>query len=79
VKKATGFYPRVRVDAAGSKVVSQAGGVLVEAVRIAGLDRALSAGLAGGRKPLAVHDPAKIVCDLALALALGGTAWQTSR
>lgn len=72
--KATGFYPRVGVDAAGSKVVSQAGGgvLLAETVRVAGLDRAISAGLAPWRKPLAVHDPAKVVCDLALALALGG-------
>jgi hypothetical protein len=47
VKKRSGFYPRVGVDAAGSQVVSQAGGVvLVETVRAVGLDRALSAGLA---------------------------------
>jgi Transposase DDE domain group 1 len=73
VKKATGFYPRVDVDAAGSGVVSQAGGVLlVEAVRVSGLDAALSAGLARWRKPLAVHDPAKVVSDLAVSLALGG-------
>ena len=37
-----------------------------------GLDRALSAGLARWRKPLAVHDPAKVLTDLAIALALGG-------
>jgi hypothetical protein len=36
--------------------VSQAGGVLlIEAARVAGLDRALSAELARWRKPLAVH------------------------
>ncbi len=35
--------------------------LLVETIRAAGLDRALSAGLAPWRKPLAVHDPAKVV------------------
>jgi hypothetical protein len=53
--------------------VSQAGAVaLVEMVRAAGLDRGLSEALARWRKPLARHDPGKIVTDLALALALGG-------
>ena len=73
MNKGSGLYPRVGVDAAGSGVVSQAGGVtLVESVRVSGLDRALSQALARWRKPAAVHDPAKVVCDLALALALGG-------
>jgi hypothetical protein len=73
VKKRSGFYPSVGVDTAGLGVVSQAGGVvLVEAVRAVGLDRALSAGLAPWRKPAAMHDPAKVVLDLAVALALGG-------
>ena len=66
MKKATGFYPRVQVDAAGSGVVSQAGGVtLTEVVRVSGIDRALSAALSRWRKPTAVHDPAKVVLDLA--------------
>lgn len=73
MKKVTGFYPRVHVDGAGSGVVSQAGGVLlVEAVRTSRLGQVLSAGLARWRKPLAVHDPAKVVTDLAVTLALGG-------
>ena len=71
--KATGFYPRVQVDASGSGVVSQAGGaLLVETVRAAGLDRVLAVELAPWRKPLAVHDPGKVVLDLAVTLALGG-------
>jgi hypothetical protein len=41
-------------------------------VRVVGLDRELSAALAPWRRPLAVHDPAKIVLDLAVTLALGG-------
>lgn len=47
VKQATGFYPRIRVDAAGSETVSHAGAVvLVETVRRLGVDRELSAALA---------------------------------
>ena len=73
MKQLTGFYPRARVDARGSALVSQAGGVLlVETVRAAGLDTALREALAAWRKPMAVHDPGKVVVDLALALALGG-------
>jgi hypothetical protein len=53
--------------------VGNAGGVLLtETVRRVGLDEALSAALAGWRKPYAVHDRAKVICDLAVALALGG-------
>ena len=50
------MYPRVRPDAAGSGVVSQAGGVvLVEALGAAGLDRALSQALPPRRKPTATR------------------------
>jgi Transposase DDE domain group 1 len=72
--KSSGLYPRVRTDAqGGSVVVSQAGAVaLVETVRAAGLDRGLSQALARWRRPLARHDPGKILTDLAIALALGG-------
>ncbi len=41
-------------------------------MRAAGLDVALSQSLSPWRKPLAVHDPAKVVLDVAAALALGG-------
>jgi hypothetical protein len=61
------------VDTAGSKIVSQAGGLLLtETIRTVGLDAELSAALAGWRHPNARHDPAKIVLDLAVTLALGG-------
>ncbi|GGO98703.1 IS1380 family transposase [Wenjunlia tyrosinilytica] len=54
-------------------MVSQAGSVLlVETVRRTGLDQAISAALAPWRKPRAVHDPGKILLDVALAVALGG-------
>ncbi len=63
----------MHTDAAGSGVVSSAGAlVLVEAVRVSGIDVALSRELGRWRKPTAVHDPAKVLLDLALALAVGG-------
>src|SRR5450759_2025011 len=71
--KITGLYPRVRVDTSATAAVGQAGGVLLtRTVTVTGLDRFLSSALAGWRKPLAVHDPGKIITDLALSLALGG-------
>ncbi|MET8130333.1 IS1380 family transposase [Streptomyces sp. NPDC005065] len=73
MKKRIGSYPRVRIEGGGSGVVSQAGGVLlVETVRKTGLDRAISAVLTPWRRPRAVHDPGKILLDVALAVALGG-------
>jgi len=71
--KNNGLYPRVRTDTAGTAMVSQGGAVgLVETVRILGLDRALSEALVPWRKPNAVHNPGKIITDLALSLAVGG-------
>ncbi|MFF2628624.1 IS1380 family transposase [Kitasatospora griseola] len=73
MSKRIGYYPRLRVSGGGSGVVSQAGGVLlVETARRTGLADALSAALAPWRKPRAVHDPGKILLDVALAVALGG-------
>ena len=73
MEQTTGFYPRPKVDTAKVAAVGQAGGVLLtQTVRTAGLDVGLSAGLAPWRKPFAVHDPGKVVLDLALSLALGG-------
>jgi Transposase DDE domain group 1 len=58
-------------DASG--VVSQAGALLLtQALRVTGLDRGLSAGLGRWRPARAVHDPGKIIADLAVTLALGG-------
>jgi hypothetical protein len=68
-----GFYPRVRVDISRVEAVGQAGGVLLtETVRASGVDILLAQSLARWRKPLAVHDPAKVILDLALSLAVGG-------
>jgi hypothetical protein len=68
--------PKITVSADGKGLVSQTGALLLlEASRITGLGRGLSAGLARWRASRAVHDPGKIITDLAAALALGGTAW----
>ncbi|MEU0100449.1 IS1380 family transposase [Streptomyces sp. NPDC006267] len=73
MKNSIGAYPRVRVQDDGRQVVSQAGSVLlVETVCKTGLDQAISRALAPWRKPRAVHDPGKILLDVALSLALGG-------
>jgi hypothetical protein len=65
--------PWLRVVAGGESLISSAGGVLlVETARACGLDRAVSRGLAPWRLPRAIHDPGKIVLDLAVAVALGG-------
>ncbi|MEU4884748.1 IS1380 family transposase [Streptomyces althioticus] len=73
MKKRIGSYPSVRTEGGGRAVVSQAGSVLlVETVRKAGLDTAISTALTPWRKPRAVHDPGKILLDVALAVALGG-------
>jgi hypothetical protein len=61
------------VSADGRGLVSQAGAVLLwETMRVTGLSCGLSEGLARWRAPRAVHDPGKIVADLAAAVALGG-------
>lgn len=73
MRKRSGTYPRVRIESGGHGVVSQAGAVLlVETARKSGLDTAISAALAPWRRPRAVHDPGKILLDMALAVALGG-------
>ena len=71
--KSSARYTRVTVSADGQGLVSQAGAVLLwETLRVTGLGRGLSAALQPWRGPRAVHDPGKIVADLAAALALGG-------
>ena len=73
MSKAIGFYPSLKVDTAGGGVVSNAGAtLLVETARKTGLDRALSTALGRWRRPTAIHDPGKILCDLVISVALGG-------
>src|SRR5436190_9721064 len=69
----TARRPKIAVSADGTGVVSQAGGLLLtEVVRITGLGAGLSAGLARWRASRAIHDPGKMIADLAVAVALGG-------
>ena len=71
--KRTVGYPQPHHDTHGSRVVGQAGGMLLTRTAIvSGLATSLSVGLSRWRKPLAIHDPGKIVTDLAITLALGG-------
>lgn len=46
--------------------------MLTRTACVSGLDTALSEALARWRKPLARHDPAKVLLDLAVAVVLGG-------
>lgn len=69
----TGFYPDIQVDDRGAGIVSQAGTtLLIETLRAVGLDQALRDGLRPWHKPLARHDPGKILLDQVLSLAIGG-------
>nr|NLI49819.1 IS1380 family transposase [Propionibacterium sp.] len=71
--KRTAAYPQPRHDAGGTRVVGQAGGMLLtKTAVVTGLTHGLSAALGRWRKPFATHDPGKIVSDLAITLALGG-------
>lgn len=54
-------------------MVSHAGAVLLlDTILAAGLDGELSTALAPWRRPTSVHDPAKVLLDLAVSLAVGG-------
>lgn len=58
-----------------SGLVSHAGGaLLMETARRSGLAGQLSRRLGPWRRPLAIHNPGRIVLDLAVAVALGGDA-----
>lgn len=71
--KNTGRKAKIVVSSDGAGIVCQAGGLLLlETLRATGLDESLSAALRRWRTPRAAHDPGKIVCDLAVMLALGG-------
>jgi len=64
---------KITVSADGTGLVSQAGVLLLaETLRATGLGEGLAGGLARWRAPRAVHDPGKIIADLAVAVALGG-------
>jgi hypothetical protein len=69
----TARRPKIAVAADGPRIVSQAGALLLtETARVTGLQAGLSAALGRWRLRRAVHDPGKIITDLAVAVALGG-------
>ena len=69
----TACRPNIVGSADGTGLVSQAGGLLLtQTLRATGLEAGLTAALQRWRAPRAVHDPGKIITDLAVALALGG-------
>ena len=73
MKKASGFYPSVRVDSAPVAAVGSAGGVLLtKTAELTGVSAAMREALSAWRKPTAVHDRGKVLTDVAVALALGG-------
>jgi len=71
--KITARRPKITVSTDGTGLVSQAGALLLtQTLQVTGLGRGLSAGLGRWRQARAVHDPGKIIADLAVAVALGG-------
>jgi hypothetical protein len=71
--KGSRLRPWLRVITGRESLISSAGAVLlVQTARVIGLDRSLSKELTPWRLPGAVHDPGKILLDLAIAVALGG-------
>ena len=63
----------VHVESGGESLISTSGAsLLLQTASVSGLAKSLSRQLGQWRKPLAVHDPAKIVLDLAVAIAVGG-------
>lgn len=73
VRKSISPYPRLVIDGDGAGVVSHAGAaLLLRTAEKTGLTRDLAQRLGPWRKPMAIHDPGKIVLDLAVCLAIGG-------
>lgn len=72
MRKRSASYPRVCIGSGGHGVVSPAGNVLLVETARSGLDTAISAALVAWRRPRAVHDPGRILLDVALAVERGG-------
>lgn len=64
----------VRVEAGGESLISTSGAsLLMHTAAVSGLVAGgLLEQLARWRKPLAVHDPAKMILDIAVAITAGG-------
>ena len=71
--KNSGLYPSVVAESGDVPAVGLAGArLLTETIRVTSLDASLSKVLSSWRGPWAVHDPGKIILDLAVYVALGG-------
>ena len=71
--KNSGLYPVVGVESGDVPAVGLAGArLLTETSRVTGLGDELSRVLSAWRRSWAVHDPGKIILDLAVCVALGG-------
>jgi Transposase DDE domain group 1 len=67
------LVPGLVLDPTRESLVSSAGGALLrQVIGLAGLERRFSAALAPWRSTRATHDPAKVLVDVAIAVALGG-------
>ncbi|MBA2323634.1 MAG: transposase, partial [Pseudonocardiales bacterium] len=63
----------MRVVAGSESLISSAGAsLLLDTARVSGLAAGLIAALGPWRRSRAVHDPGKVLLDLAVAVALGG-------
>lgn len=73
MKNSTVFYPRIQASADGGGIITHGGTVMVTSLaEVSGLTSDLRTALTPWRKPLATHDPAKILLDLATSLIAGG-------
>ena len=71
--KNSGLYPSVVAESGDVPAVGLAGArLLTETSRVTGLGDELSRALSAWRRSWAVHDPGKIMADLAVCVALGG-------
>ena len=71
--KNSGLYPSVVAESGDVPAVGLAGArLLTETIRVTSLDASLSKALSWWRGSWAVHDPGKIMADLAVCVALGG-------
>ena len=73
VVKNSGLYPSVVAESGDVPAGGWPGArLLTETIRVTSLDASLSKALSSWRGPWAVHDPGKIMADLAVCVALGG-------
>ena len=71
--KNSGLYPSVVAESGDVPAVGLAGArLLTETSGVTGLGNELSQALSAWRRPGSVHDPGKIILDLAVCVALGG-------